>query len=405
MRQKNFHPWIVAAVTILTGIAFAASNNQATPALTTIMAYFDIGNGMAGGLITATTVVGVILALPGGGLCARYGARKLGILAVCCCLAGNILGAVAGTFIVLLIAQVIQGIGFAMSGIIGPSIILEAFPPEKRGLPMGLWSCYVGIGTMYIMNAANTVLDIETPSSWKRVWMLTIAVLAVILVLFWIFVRLPRQADSERPQAEKGQISLLSGLKNKRVWILAVIMFTYSFGVCVASSFLSNYCQTALKMPLADANSTVSIFSLGMIGGGVLSGILLNRCRNQYRFLLVASCAAAAAFTAVFLAPASALIPVLAVCGICVAFVPPTLFSLAGVEAASPQATGIVMGAIAFGNSLATVGTTVQGIVIDAAGWGAAAMVQCLMGIICVICAVLLLAGRKKASPIGSSRG
>ena len=58
MKKRAIHPGLIAAVTILMGIMFSASNNQATPAMTTIMKYFGIGNGMAGGLITATTVVG-----------------------------------------------------------------------------------------------------------------------------------------------------------------------------------------------------------------------------------------------------------------------------------------------------------------------------------------------------------
>ena len=395
MKKRAIHPGLIAAVTILMGIMFSASNNQATPAMTTIMKYFGIGNGMAGGLITATTVVGVIMALPGGGICAKYGTRKLGLVSICCCLAGNILGFFSGSFGMLLAAQVVQGIGFAMSGIIGPALISEIFPPEKRGLPMGLWSCYVGVGTMYIMNMANLVLKADDPASWKNVWLLTSAALVLVLVLFWIFVRPPKREGNGGTTGQPESVSLVSGLKNKRVWILGIIMFAYSFGVCVTSLFMSNYCQNRLGMELAAANSTVSVFSLGMIIGGVLAGVVLNRFRRFYHILLLASCATTAAVTVVFLCPEMVLVPVLAVCGICVAFVPPTLFSLASVESASPQLTGITMGVIAFGNSLATVGTTIQGTVIDAAGWTAAAAVQCLVGVICIVGASMLMHNRK----------
>ena len=237
------------------------------------------------------------------------------------------------------------------------------------------------------MNASTVALDLEHPASWKQLWWMVCIMALCILILFLFFVHLPTRS-SENTNTENSTVHV--AFKNKNIWILAFIMFTFALNTCVSNSFISLYCQQVLMLPLNKANTLSSVMPLGMIIGGILVGLLLNKTQQYTRILLAGSVLLTFFCTILFLCPQTYILPVIALTGLVLSILPPVIYSLGAQFSVSPQLVGLSMGIIAFGNSFATIGTTLQGYVLDTFGWTGAAIVQCIFGLLCVASSLLL---------------
>ena len=59
---------------------------------------------------------------------------------------GSAAAALAPTTGALIAARAFQGLGGAVVAPLSLTLLSEAFPPEKRGLPLGIWSGVSGLG-------------------------------------------------------------------------------------------------------------------------------------------------------------------------------------------------------------------------------------------------------------------
>ena len=135
-----------AVIAILAGIAVAASMYKVSAVTGLIMTDLQIDNRQCGWLVSIVTLLGLILALPAGGIMMKVGAKKLGIFSLVCSLLSNIFGFKASTFTVLLLSRLLEGFSIGLISVASPAIINMWFSEQKRGVPMAIWSCWIGLG-------------------------------------------------------------------------------------------------------------------------------------------------------------------------------------------------------------------------------------------------------------------
>src|ERR1700759_3167 len=80
-----------------------------------------------------------LLLLPGGELVDRFGARRLALVGLALFAVGAAAGALAGNFVELLVARVVQGAGAALVSPAALAGAVSRFPPERRGRALGIW--------------------------------------------------------------------------------------------------------------------------------------------------------------------------------------------------------------------------------------------------------------------------
>ena len=88
------------------------------------------------------------LLIPGGELVDRFGARRLALVGLALFAVGAAAGALAGSFVELLVARVVQGAG---AGLVSPAALAGAvsgFPPERRGRALGIWGASAGMSNL-----------------------------------------------------------------------------------------------------------------------------------------------------------------------------------------------------------------------------------------------------------------
>src|SRR6266576_1603238 len=87
-----------------------------------------------------------VLALTGAALGERFGRRRVFVAGLVIFTAASAAGALAANVGELVAARAVQGAGSAILMPLTLTILSNAFPPEKRGTALGIWSSIAGLG-------------------------------------------------------------------------------------------------------------------------------------------------------------------------------------------------------------------------------------------------------------------
>lgn len=283
---------LVAAVYLLGLFIGALDTGIVTPARTVIQADLGVADQAGVWIITIYTLAYAASIPVMGKLADMYGRKYVylgsillfGVGSLFCGLAQDV-----GSFEMLLIARAVQAVG---GGGIVPVATAEfgtAFPPEKRGLALGLVGGVYGIANIFGASAGSLILSIFGQANWQFIFYVNVPICVAIIVAG--LVVLPnRKADKVKPIDGLGisvlvvmVLSLLYGLKN-----LDFFNVTASFATTDVWPFLLAF---ALLLPIfvliehraADPVLNLSYFRnrdivvtlvLSVITGIVLMGII-----------------------------------------------------------------------------------------------------------------------------------
>ncbi|HBV88231.1 MAG TPA: MFS transporter [Desulfosporosinus sp.] len=401
----KYKAWLVTIIVFLAGVLFAAGNFKVPPTMVAVLGEMKVSIIMGGWLMSSSALAGIVLALPAGGIMSKIGPKKLGLFALFCALIGNIVGALAANFMMLMVGRLIEGIGFGLIGVVAPAIIALCFPAEKRGLPMAIWSVWVGTGMLLIFSATNVIMPLF---SWRGVWWFVAILAAIMMVLFAGGVQVPEVAEAE-PGVLKQETAALKpalpyeGFKSPASWLLSLIFMMFGFGVGAMMTFAPTFMVEEVGMDVANANMNTSVITLGMITGGILMGFILNKVKNR-SFLLVVSMVLTAIFMGLTFEVTSPnlILPFMLIMGLIYSMVPAVIFTISPEAAVSPATVGITMGIIVLGQNLSGfIGPVFIGAIVERGGgaWSAATLPLVVAGLIGVIASVLYgLVMKKRAS-------
>jgi Arabinose efflux permease len=393
--QNSGKAWLITIIAILATVLFSFSVYKVAATMGLMMTDLNIGTGLGGWLISICTVIGIILCIPAGNIMIKTGPKALVITALIANLAGTVIGLMSASLTILFISRFIEGIGYALIGVAVPPIIAAWFTEEKRGLPMSIFSCWIALGLLAVLNCSNLVVNPANAASWRNVWWLNVVLAVVFLILVALFVKLPK-ASAGAETIEAGQTSYLKeGLGSAATWLLGIVFFVFAFGCGVVTSFSSTYCQKAFGFSTAQANSYTSLLTIGMIIGGVVAGFILNRTKNRPLVLVITMILSAIVFILTFVYGKNWVMAYMLVGGFIIQMVPATIFTIAPEAAASPATIGITMGVITSFMNLGGLGPSMAGMALEK-GFQVATTVNVLISAVGVIAAILFAMAMKK---------
>jgi EmrB/QacA subfamily drug resistance transporter len=96
--------------------------------------------------VNAYVLAYAVLLLTGAALGDRLGRKRMFMIGISVFTAGSAAAALSPSIDLLIAARVVQGIGAAIVTPLTLTLIAEAFPPEQRGLALGVWSGISGVG-------------------------------------------------------------------------------------------------------------------------------------------------------------------------------------------------------------------------------------------------------------------
>lgn len=96
--------------------------------------------------VNAYILAYAVLLLTGAALGDRIGRKRMFIAGIGVFTAGSAAAALSPSIGLLIVARAVQGVGAAVVTPLTLTLLAEAFPPEQRGLALGVWSGISGIG-------------------------------------------------------------------------------------------------------------------------------------------------------------------------------------------------------------------------------------------------------------------
>lgn len=379
-RKTSAKGWAACLAAIFGGMALALLQNKLTPVMNVIMDAFNIDMAMAGLLSTIFTVMGVVMALPAAGMLKKFGPRTSGLIAFACAIAGSVVGIVTENVTVMLVSRVIEGTGIGIIAVLAPSVISMWFPPEKRGLPMGIWGSWMMVSQTALFFSGTAITDAW---GWRGMWMLGIVVCVIAAVLFAIFVKSP-SPEENYADVESDDVTVVDGVKSAPQWILAFSALCYTFCCFTFANWISSYWIEVTDWGAAAVGNWVGILFLVEMIYTWIVGAVLDRLHDRKIVGVIGLVVYGALGIAAFTATA---VPVIYVFTftytIFEALAVTAIWAIAPETAKDPRYAGVALGVLNIGLNLGTLlSAPVSGAIQQQFGWVGVAMSFCVVAVL-----------------------
>src|ERR1700756_72064 len=136
---KGVNPWIIAASVMLAPFMEVLDTAIASVALPYIAGSLSASTDQATWVLTSYLVANAVVLPASNWFSMRIGRKRFFILCVAIFTASSFACGAAPTLGFILVARVLQGAGGGALQPLSQSILLESFPPEKRGVAMALF--------------------------------------------------------------------------------------------------------------------------------------------------------------------------------------------------------------------------------------------------------------------------
>lgn len=177
--------WLIASVYLLGIFMGAIDTGIVTPARTIIQNNLLVDEKTGIWMITIYTLAYAASIPIMGKLADKFGRKYIYLTAIFLFGTGSLFCGLSqnfGSFTMLLVARVVQAIG---GGGIVPIATAEfgtTFPPEKRGMALGLVGGVYGIANIFGSSAGSAILDIFGKNNWQFIFYINVPITIFIII-------------------------------------------------------------------------------------------------------------------------------------------------------------------------------------------------------------------------------
>ena len=282
--------WFTLVLLVSICITYYGENflKAATSALSPVLINeLGINKGTMGLLISAFFIIYGIMQIPAGMFTDVYGPRKtiLGFTALT--LVGVFLFWISFRFEMLIVAQIIMGIGCSVFYINAVSLITHWFPIERKATAIGILSAASGLGnfTSYMgFPLANTMFG-----GWRNLY---IVVALILLVNYGMNFFILKNGPNGNVIEHKSNKNLLKSfgdvLKDGRIYPFIIGYLLLSFG-WVLNSWMSLFLMETKGLTYVEAGFITSVGTIAGIPGCIAMGAISDRLRKRKLPLMIFS--------------------------------------------------------------------------------------------------------------------
>jgi MFS family permease len=226
---------------------------------------------LAGGFMSVYAVAGLLLSFGFGRRIERSGWHRplRSALAVLAC--GNLLGLVwPQSGWVMLIARALEGTGFAMLAIIGPTLANRQATPRDLPIVIGATAAWIPIGQLAAVLLAPAALAIQ---GWQSLWVLGLLGCLGFAAWSWLMPE-----DGAAPEAQAGATETqVAKRRTRRILLLTAGLFCLWSGQYFAyMTWLPEYLVTVHGLGLTAALAGYSLPVSLLIAFTLVTGVLLR---------------------------------------------------------------------------------------------------------------------------------
>src|SRR5690242_10112227 len=204
--QPQINPWLIAIAVMSSTFMEVLDTTVVNVSLPHIAGSLSASTDEATWTLTSYLVANAIILPMTGWLAGRVGRKRLLIMAVTGFTVASFFCGLAPSLPFLIIFRIIQG---ACGGGLQPlsqAILLEAFPPEKRGQAMAFWALGIVVAPMLGPVAGGWLTD---NYSWRWVFYINVPIGVIAILLTQAFVFDPPYLRREKTGIDYWGIGLL----------------------------------------------------------------------------------------------------------------------------------------------------------------------------------------------------
>ena len=252
-----------------------------SPMIPLLKADLNISNAQAGWLMALFFITYTIFQLPSGYLADRFGPRKIITGGALISIAGNLIFSQGSTFRVLSLGQCVNGFGQAMGWTSALKLIVSWFPRSKRATAIGIFATCVTGGSSAGIRLSGYLGD---HFGWQSAFMVPPAMMAAVLLLFWIFVRdhpgekglsgFEDELELEKMIDNDPRSRLMVVLSNRLLWKIALVYFCFVYVQFGCLVWIPSFLQESYAMTVDRASTIAALVLLPGVFASPIAGFL-----------------------------------------------------------------------------------------------------------------------------------
>jgi DHA2 family multidrug resistance protein len=282
------NPWIIAAAVMLATFMEVLDTTIVSVALPHIAGSLSASTDEATWTLTSYLVSNAIVLPASGWLARRFGRKRFLLSCILLFTGSSLMCGLAASLGMLILARVVQGFGGGALQPISQAILLESFPPEKRGVAMAAFALGVVVAPILGPTLGGWLTDNYT---WRWAFYINVPVGILAVAMIKAFIEDPPYIREARPGRIDGigfglmalslatlQIMLDRGQQDD--WFAAGWIRWFAV-ISVLSLIAFIVRELSVKEPivnlrvLRDRNFAVGIVLITMVGVALYSAITL----------------------------------------------------------------------------------------------------------------------------------
>jgi MFS transporter, DHA2 family, multidrug resistance protein len=286
--QPVSNPWLIATAVMLATFMEVLDTSIAAVALPYIAGSLSATNDEATWVLTSYLVANAVILPASGWFALRYGRKRFLITCIVIFTLSSFACGSATSLALMLLARAVQGAGGGALQPLSQAILLESFPPQKRGMAMAVFALGVVVAPVLGPTLGGWLTDTY---SWRWAFYINIPVGVFAVFMISRYVQDPQYVKDAHPGKFDG-----IGLGLLGVWLgcLQIILdkgqeddwfgatwIRWAAAMLVTSFVAFIIRELRHKQPLVDLrifrhrNFTIGCLLIGLFGAGIYGLVTL----------------------------------------------------------------------------------------------------------------------------------
>ena len=280
--RPSHSPWLIAVSVMIATFMEVMDTSIASVAVPYIAGSVSSTNDEAEWVLTVYLVANAVFLTSSRWFSEKFGRKRFLMFSILVFTAASFACGIANSLGFVLIARAVQGAGGGALQPLAQSILMESFPPEKRGQALGLYALGVVVAPVVGPTLGGWLTD---EISWRWAFYINIPIGLLAVLLQSRFLEDPPYIKNAKPGGldgigfgllaiwsaclqficDKGQEDDWFGSGNIRV---AFILFLVTFGIFLIRELTHQEPLVNIRA-LSNRNLAVGSFLIFILGGGI----------------------------------------------------------------------------------------------------------------------------------------
>jgi len=267
-------------------------------------------------------------------------------------------------------------------GVAAPATIAMWFPPDRQGMPMGIWATWVPVGSVAVYNLAPAL----APSlGWQAVWWIGSGFALLMMIFSGLLITHPPVSEAADPMARRTP-NLREALSNRNIWLLALEFACFNLALVSVGTYYPTFLNQVRGYSLGQAAFVSSITTILVLFSAPAAGWVSDRIGSRRLVFSLPFLVIAVLMIFPFRVTGWQIVAILVAQGLLAGAIPTATFAAVSEIMRKPEWAGLGLAVVLIGQNLGQLlGPLLFGVIVERLSWATAGYLMipfCLIGFI-----------------------